>query len=267
MSTDTVVRDGKEAGGHDDAGRPTRRQALCILALGGAAAVTWRMAASRAPRFQPVRRSRPMMGTYIELTIVGEDREACAAAADATLERMAALERSLSRHCPDSELSALVRDGRLSEASDGLLNVLRLARQVSDWGHGAFDITVQPVLDLYASQPRGSLPPADAIERALTRVDSHAIQVDGPTVTLARPDMRITLDGIGKGYIVDQGVATLRSRGFANVFLDAGGDLIAGGEKTTGRPWRIGIRHPRGPALQARFDARDRAVATSGDYI
>jgi thiamine biosynthesis lipoprotein len=205
-----------------------------------------------------------MMGTYVELTIFGEDREACAAAADATLERMAALERSLSRHSPDSELSALVRDGRLSEASDGLLDVLRLARRVSDWGHGAFDITVQPVLDLYA---QGKLPSADAIEQALTRVDYRAVQVDGATVTLARPDMRITLDGIGKGYIVDQGVATLRARGFANVFLDAGGDLVAGGEKTTGRPWRIGIRHPRDAALQARFDARDRAVATSGDYM
>lgn len=207
------------------------------------------------------------MGTFVELTIIGEDREACAAAADATLERMAALEASLSRYSPDSELSALVRNGHLSEASDGLLDVLRLAQQVSDWGDGAFDITVQPVLDLYASQQRGMLPSAEAIEQALARVDHHAIELDGSTVTLARPDMRITLDGIGKGYIVDQGVSTLRSRGFANAFLDAGGDLVASGEKTTGRPWRIGIRHPRGQALKARFDARNRAVATSGDYM
>ena len=245
----------------------TRRQALQILALGGAGALTWRLAASHPQRFQSVRRSRTMMGTYVELTIVGEDREACAAAADATLDRMAALEGSLSRYSPDSELSVLVRDGRLSNASDGLLDVLGLARQVSDWGDGAFDITVQPVLDLYASVPSGSLPHDDAIEQALTRVDNQAIQVEGSTVTLDRPDLRITLDGIGKGYIVDQGVATLRSRGFTNVFLDAGGDLMAGGEKMTGDPWHIGIRHPRGQALQARFDARNRAVATSGDYM
>jgi thiamine biosynthesis lipoprotein len=33
-------------------------------------------------------------------------------------------------------------------------------------------------------------------------------------------------------------------------------------------PWRVGIRRPRpGVALQARFEASNRAVATSGDYM
>lgn len=43
---------------------------------------------------------------------------------------------------------------------------------------------------------------------------------------------------------------------------------MAGGHRLSGGPWRIGIRRPRpGLALQARFEARERAVATSGDYM
>ena len=87
-------------------------------------------------------------------------------------------------------------------------------------------------------------------------------------MTLERERMQITLDGIGKGYVVDRGVDVLRQRGFGSVFGEAGGDLVAGGEPGPGDPWRIGIRSPRRPlSLQARFDTRDRAVATSGDYM
>ena len=87
-------------------------------------------------------------------------------------------------------------------------------------------------------------------------------------MTLERPGMSITLDGIGKGYVVDRGISELRERGFPNVFLEAGGDLLAAGNKGTGSPWRVGIRNPRpGLTLHARFDVQDRAVATSGDYM
>ena len=87
-------------------------------------------------------------------------------------------------------------------------------------------------------------------------------------MSLGREGMRVTLDGIGKGYVVDRGVSVLRERGFDNVFVEAGGDLVARGTKNGGEPWRIGIRRPRpGESLQARFDTTDCAVATSGDYM
>jgi thiamine biosynthesis lipoprotein len=63
-------------------------------------------------------------------------------------------------------------------------------------------------------------------------------------------------------------VDVLRGRGFGDVIVEAGGDLVAGGVRGDGTPWRIGIRAPRpGLALTARFEAANRAVATSGDYM
>jgi thiamine biosynthesis lipoprotein len=126
------------------------------------------------------------------------------------------------------------------------------------------------VLDLYRGhlEREGGLPAPEAIERSVARVDHRALRIEGRSVALAAPDMRVTLDGIAKGYIVDRAVEVLERAGFANVLVEAGGDLVASGDKGAGTPWRIGIRSPRpGLAFLARFDARSRALATSGDYL
>jgi thiamine biosynthesis lipoprotein len=247
-----------------------RRDLLRILAIGSAAGVAWKLGFFDFTGARAVSESRILMGTGVRLTVLGDDREAAAQAVAATLDRMAAHEALLSRHRADSELSRLCATGKLEGASDALIEVLRLSGRIGDLGDGAFDVTVQPVLDLYAEHhaARRELPGAEAIERALATVDHRAIRIAGTTITLARPGMQLTLDGVGKGYVVDRGVEALRERGFANVFVDAGGDLVAAGDKGSGEPWRVGIRSPRpGLKLQARFDARDRAVATSGDYM
>ena len=240
----------------------TRREVLRIVAAAGAGIAIGQTGCVRSAA--KVERSQVLMGTYVRLTILGDDREAAAAAAEATLHRMSELEALLSRYVDSSEVSRLAARGRIDGASDALLDVLRIAQRVSELGEGAFDVTVQPLLDLY----RAGLPADREIELAMERVGHRALRLEGRSVTLDRPGMRLTLDGVGKGYVVDEGVSLLKRHGFPSVFVDAGGDLVASGSKSAGRPWRIGIRNPRpGLALHARFDVRDRAVATSGDYM
>jgi thiamine biosynthesis lipoprotein len=251
-------------------GLRTRREVLRILAVGGAVGGLGGLALLARSRTPLVTRSRVLMGTVVELQVLADDRDEAAGVAQATLDRMAELEGRLSRYLDGSEVSRLNATGRLEAASDALLDVLRLSQRTSRLGDGAFDVSVQPLLDLYRGhleQGRG-LPPPGEVERATSHVDYRALRIEGSSVRLERSGMRITLDGVGKGYVVDRGVAVLRERGFPNVFVEAGGDLVAGGHKDGGRPWRVGIRSPRqGLALQARFDALDRAVATSGDYM
>ncbi len=251
-------------------GLPTRRDVLRILAVGGVAGVAWRLGLARPEPRRGVTRARLLMGTRVELRVLGDDPDAASAAADATLARMAELEALLSRYRPGSEVWRLNQRGRVEGASDALVDVLRLADRVGRLGDGAFDVSVQPVLDLHREHRAAGLPPPSgaALERVVARVDQRAVRIDGRSIRVERPDVKLTLDGIGKGYVVDRGVDVLRARGFPNVFVEAGGDLVAGGDKGDGRPWRVGIRSPRRPlTLQARFQARDRAVATSGDYM
>ncbi len=260
-------------GAHDGLGagrRATRRDVLKVLAIGGAASAVWGVGALYRRSPEPVFRAALLMGTGVRIEVLGDDRDAATAAAEATLARMAALEAQLSRYRADSEVGRLNATGRVEHASPALLEVLQVAERVARLGDGAFDVTVQPVLDLYRSHRDAGLglPTPAAIEQARERVGWRALRIAGTGVATTRPGVRITLDGVAKGYIVDRGVEVLRARGFPNVFVEAGGDLMAAGDKGEGSAWRVGIRQPRGPgmAIQARLDARNRAVATSGDY-
>ena len=70
-----------------------------------------------------------------------------------------------------------------------------------------------------------------------------------------------------KGWALDRAAAMLVDGGARSFCLNGGGDVIAKGEAEPGRPWRIGIRHPRiADRLSCVLEIRDQAVATSGSY-
>lgn len=110
------------------------------------------------------------------------------------------------------------------------------------------DITIKPLADLYQHYAKtNTLPPADAIHEALTLVDYRKIIVHGRRASLAFTGMGVTLDGIAKGYTVDAGLHVPRQHGFGQVLVEAGGDLLASGQKGPLTPGRSvsGRRAPR----------------------
>ncbi len=251
--------------------RYSRRQVLKIIGASAAAGAAWKLGLSgRDLGLVEIAESRVLMGTVVNLTVIGQDRNDANTAVAATLNHMAELETILSRHQPDSESSRLNRDGRLTNASQPLLDVIVQSAQISDISNGAFDITVKPLLDLYqACQKQDELPSATAVAQILQLVNYQNINVSGQTIAFAKPGMGISLDGIAKGYIVDAGTAVLRQHGFTNVMVEAGGDLMASGEKDAAQPWRIGIQSPRPLAetVLTKFNLNNQAAATSGDYM
>jgi thiamine biosynthesis lipoprotein len=213
--------------------------------------------------------TRLLMGTIATLTVVADEADAGRAALAATLQRMTDLESVLSRHQPQSQVSLLNRHGVVSEPDADLLHVLRQALEVSRWSGGAFDVTMKPLLDLYQRHAAtGTLPAESEIAAARQRVGYVGLSVDAGEIALRRQGMGVTLDGIAKGYIVDAAVAVLRSSGFDNVLVEAGGDLSATGQRD-GRPWRVGVQSPRnaGRRYAASFTLQNAAAATSGDYM
>lgn len=250
--------------------RYSRRQMLKILGASAAGGVAWKLGLkARDLGLVEVSESRILMGTVVNLTVIGGDRHAAELAASAALTHMADLEAILSRHQPNSELSRLNRTGRLNEASQPLLDVIAQSRQISAITNGAFDVTIKPLVDLYLDyHRRGALPPAATVTEIQQLVDYREVRVTGKAIAFAKPGMGITPDGIGKGYIVDAGAATLQAHGFNNVLVEASGDLMAAGEKQSDTPWLIGIQQPREAlaATATRFNLANQAAATSGDY-
>lgn len=210
------------------------------------------------------------MGTVLNLTVYGPDRDRCEEALTKTIATMQSLEGKLSRHMPTSELSQLNRAYKLNNPTMDLLNVLNMAQHISKKSSGAFDVTVLPLVTLFEESREGNhLPAAEAHVAARKRVGYDRITIGPEGIRLSEPGMGISLDGIGKGYIVDQGVSSLKSDGFNNVYVEAGGDLMVSGLKEKNTPWRIGIRNPRHAQKKklVTIAASNRAVATSGDYF
>jgi thiamine biosynthesis lipoprotein len=85
------------------------------------------------------------------------------------------------------------------------------------------------------------------------------------SVSLA-PGTKITLGGLAKGYIVDQGLAVLRAAGIQHALINAGGDIGVFGGKPEGK-WEIVLSDPNNPDNHlAHFLLGDGALATSGNY-
>ncbi|MDW7772143.1 MAG: FAD:protein FMN transferase [Desulfobulbaceae bacterium] len=255
----------------DNSPRIGRRRFLQIIAAAGATGALWQLGLrKKILQSRIVRQSRAMMGTQINLVVHGPDRDACEEAVQAVFSRMENLIGSFSRHSPESELSLLNRTGSLKNPGRDLQQVLLLSEQVSRKTEGSFDISVLPLLNLYKTRlADGSMPAEEELRQTLRLVDYRKITIGPEAIILAENGMGITLDGIGKGYIVDQGIATLQSRGFTSVYVEAGGDLMVTGAKEGDRSWRIGIRNPR-PGTSDKLiavDITNRAVATSGDYM
>jgi thiamine biosynthesis lipoprotein len=150
--------------------------------------------------------------------------------------------------------------------------VLKIARQISDETGGRFDVTFAALSGLWKfdyQDKDNSIPDPKEIAKRLPLIDYRELDLDeaAGTAMLKRAGMRVNLGGIGKGYAVDRAVDIMRRSGLHDFMIQAGGDMYVAGARGD-RPWRVGIRDPRGPAdrIFAALDLRDATFSTSGDY-
>ena len=210
------------------------------------------------------------MTTFVTVTV--EDRsparaEEAIGRAFGEMERVTAV---LTRFDASSALSVLNDTGHIADPPLELSAVVDHALRLHHLTGGAFDPTVAPLVDLYQVHFAAHGGPPDEAERrdVLELVGAQCVKVDERTLRLDRAGMALTLDGIGKGFIVDRMVETLASHGVQHALVNAGGDVRALGTRASGRPWRVGVQHPRQPdAIVEMLDLADAAIATSGDYV
>ena len=126
-----------------------------------------------------------------------------------------------------------------------------------------------PLVSLWRNaQKSGALPTSKEILNAKASVGMNNIKLMPENmVEMLNPNTKIDLGGIAKGYAIDEIARVLRNHGFEDFFIDAGGDLYAGGNSCKGRPWKIGVRDPRDKSkIVDAISVSNAAVVTSGDY-
>ncbi len=213
---------------------------------------------------------RPAMGTQVSITALGRSRERVREAIGRTFEEMDRLIRLLSRFEATSAVSTLNGEGRISRPPPEMSYVVLNSLRYHDLSRGAFDITVEPVVDLFRvrlDRVASLAPTSPEIREALDLVDSRKVEVSPGRVAFTRSGMGITLDGIAKGYIVDAMAGVLSRHGVKSYLINAGGDIRAAGTKESRLPWTVAVQDPskRG-AFPDSIHLRDAAVATSGSY-
>jgi FAD:protein FMN transferase len=201
------------------------------------------------------------LGADALLRFYHDDRTAGRRLLAEVLAEIERLERVFSLYRDDSALVALNRTGRLDAPPLELVELLSISSRFSELTGGAFDVTVQPLWQLYAghfardgADPAG--PPIEAVARTRRLVDWRGVTVEAGRVALARPGMAITLNGIAQGFVTDRIAALMRRRGMAHVLVDMG-EIAAIGGRPGGQPWRVGVA---GGGVTPLVDA---AIATS----
>ncbi len=153
--------------------------------------------------------------------------------------------------------------------------VVEEALRISHLTAGAFDPTVQPLVQIWGFGPGSTPPHAPSPEQVeATRMHCGYTKLEvrpGPALRKAIPQLRLDLSAIAKGFGVDVLCSKLDELGIQNYLVEVGGELRTRGHAPSGGPWRIGIDHPQdmalpGSQLQAIVELENAAIATSGDY-
>jgi thiamine biosynthesis lipoprotein len=148
-----------------------------------------------------VRRARPLLGTLVEVGVVGRDDRAHAWIA-AAFDAVAEVQARLSRFDPESDVArfnALLDGAAIELVSTDTRTVLRACAALRDASDGAFDVSL------------GSA--------------AHGWRLDGARLVKTDARTRLDLGGIGKGHAVDRAIEALGGAGARAGWVNAGGDL------------------------------------------
>jgi thiamine biosynthesis lipoprotein len=209
------------------------------------------------------------MSTFVTIHLVepGVAESAAAEVVSRACEWFTRVEKCCSRFDRDSEVASLARRaGSPVPVSPMLFETLQFALAVAAESGGAFDPTVGVAMErrgVNRDYRTGETVETAASETAACYRD---IRLDPArrTVTLDKPLM-LDLGAVAKGLAIDMAARELST--FRNFAIDAGGDVYVAGTNEDGRPWSIGIRHPRDDAgILETIQVSGCAVCTSGDY-
>ena len=213
-------------------------------------------------------------GTLVEVTLVGVDEERARGAYNAILDDFDYMHATWHAWQPSAlaRINNLLKTGAPFSLAPSVLPLITLSQPLSTQSEGLFNPAIGQLINLWGfhSDQRDDQQPPPTPAEIAALVESAPgmddIAIEGLNMRGTNDTLRLDFGGFAKGYAVDVAINHLRELGIENAIVNAGGDLRAIGRHAD-RPWRVGIRRPRGEGVFASLEIEgDESVFTSGDY-
>jgi thiamine biosynthesis lipoprotein len=213
-------------------------------------------------------------GTFIEVTLINvkpEDHERVIESIEKELEYY---NRAFHpwKPGPTGRTNQLLEMTGEFTSNPSLIPLIEKSKRYSLQSKGLFNPAIGKLVKLWGYHDElppedGPIPSHEAIRAILDQKPSmQDISFRGVRVTNTNPVNKLDFGGIAKGHAVDLILKHMQEMGVKHAIVNTGGDLKVIGQRGS-KPWRIGIRDPRGDGVIASMDARhNEAVFTSGDY-
>ena len=185
---------------------------------------------------------------------------------------LADMDRQMSTYRSDSDIERFnaLPANNCQAMPASILELVRVGEQLSVQSDGSYDLTVEPLLNLwgFGPQARGeTVPTAEALADARKRVGHQHLRIEGDRLC-KNVAVEVDFNSIAAGYAVDTIATRLEAMGIRGYLVEATGELKASGKKPDGSSWRIALEEPRDDQKVAeRIIAVDGfGLSTSGDY-
>jgi len=213
------------------------------------------------------------MGTVLEITLCDQPlgtAQQTQQTLDSLFTTTAYLESLFSTFSQESAISFLnthAGQGPYS-APQEVVDLLVLSHRYWQLTHGAFDITIGPLMKVWSHAGETQQPPSPAaLQQARRKVGNEKVKIfPDARVMLTQGGMTIDLGGIGKGYALDQLVHTLKTQHIKNALLDFGQSSIwALGSPPDALRWRLLVQRPNGQYIGI-LSLHDQALSISASF-
>lgn len=189
---------------------------------------------------------------------------------------------NLALHRFDTSLSAYISESTISKINNNqidstndtlFLSCLRRSLEISELTHGAMDITVSPLVNVWGFGFSKREHVTQHLIDSLREFCSYTkIHLNGNRITKDDPRIQLNANCIAQGQSVDFIAEMFEGMGIYDYMVEIGGEVRANGVNARNSLWRIGIDKPiddstsQNREIQSIVEIDNRSISTSGNY-
>jgi thiamine biosynthesis lipoprotein len=218
-----------------------------------------------------VEESKIAMGTKWHIKLYASDPQRAAEDISSAWNKLSLMDSLWSNYRSDSELhriNELAGSEEMVKLHALSSTLYREAFWYSEISRGIFDPTIGPAAKIWRRAFKlQEWPSKESIDEVKALVNYHRVKLENDQLSLLEKGMSLDLGGIAKGFAVDVLMDDLKSKGYASVLIDGGGDICASGSPEGATGWSVSV-----PELDMAAQLTDHktslansCVATSGN--